>query len=55
MLKSQEVRALAPEMDPLRMGMGWSPEDLEKPQRLAYGQPGLLHAGAVPGRGQRGG
>ena len=27
-LKSQEVRALAPEMDPLRMGMGWKAEDL---------------------------
>ncbi len=48
MLKSQEVRALAPEMDPLRMGMGWSPEDLEKPQILiesAFGQshPGSAH------------
>ena len=31
MLKSQEVRKLAPEMDPLRMGMGWKEEDLTKP------------------------
>lgn len=23
MLRSEEVRKLAPEMDPLRMGMGW--------------------------------
>ena len=23
MLKSQEIRRVAPEMDPLRMGMGW--------------------------------
>ena len=29
-LKSQEVRALAPEMDPLRMGMGWKVEDSVK-------------------------
>lgn len=34
MLKSQEVRKLAPEMDPLRMGMGWKEEDLTKPQIL---------------------
>ena len=32
MYKSQEVRNIAPEMDPLRMGMGWKVEDLEKPQ-----------------------
>ncbi|WP_322171109.1 dihydroxy-acid dehydratase [Acutalibacter sp. M00118] len=48
MLKSQQIRALAPEMDPLRMGMGWSAQDLEKPQILvesAYGQshPGSAH------------
>ena len=29
---SQEIRALAPEQDPLRMGMGWTVEDLAKPQ-----------------------
>ena len=29
MLKSQEVRKLAPEMDPLRMGMGWKVEELD--------------------------
>ena len=34
MLPSQEVRALAPEMDPLRLGMGWTEEDLDKPQIL---------------------
>ena len=32
MLKSQEMRKLAPEMDPLRIGTGWKKEDLEKPQ-----------------------
>ena len=27
-LKSQEMRELAPELDPLRIGTGWKPEDL---------------------------
>ena len=31
-LRSQEVRTLAPENDPLKMGMGWKVEDLSKPQ-----------------------
>lgn len=31
-LRSQKVRELAPEMDPLRMGMGWKAEELSKPQ-----------------------
>ena len=31
-LKSQEMRELAPELDPLRIGTGWKPEDLSKPQ-----------------------
>ncbi len=31
-LNSQKVRALAPEWDPLKMGMGWTVEDLDKPQ-----------------------
>ena len=31
-LRSQEMRKLAPELDPLRIGTGWKPEDLEKPQ-----------------------
>mgnify|MGYP002662923514 CR=1 FL=1 len=28
-LRSQEVRTLAPENDPLKMGMGWKVEDLD--------------------------
>ena len=28
-LINQEIRKIAPEMDPLRMGMGWTAEDLE--------------------------
>ena len=34
MLRSQKIRELAPEMDPLRLGMGWKLDDLEKPQIL---------------------
>ena len=30
MYKSQEIRKIAPEMDPLRMGMGWKVELLWK-------------------------
>ena len=29
-LHSQEVRKLAPENDPLKIGMGWSVADLDK-------------------------
>ena len=45
-LKSQEIRAIAPEMDPLRMGMGWKVEDLDKPQILVestFGDLSLIH------------
>ena len=31
-LMSQKMRELAPELDPLRIGTGWKPEDLSKPQ-----------------------
>ena len=31
-LNSQRVRKLAPENDPLKIGMGWTIEDLSKPQ-----------------------
>lgn len=47
MLKSQEVRKLAPEMDPLRMGMGWTPEDLEKPQIIIESTYGQSHPGSA--------
>ena len=43
MLKSQEVRKLAPEMDPLRMGMGWTAEDLDKPQIFVESTYGDSH------------
>ena len=44
-LHSQKVRALAPENDPLRMGMGWSAEDLGKPQILVESSFGDSHPG----------
>lgn len=47
MLKSQQTRALAPEMDPLRMGMGWKAEDLEKPQVLIESTFGESHPGSA--------
>lgn len=46
-LKSQEVRAIAPEMDPLRMGMGWTADDLEKPQVLVESTFGQSHPGSA--------
>lgn len=46
-LKSQEIRRIAPEMDPLRMGMGWSEEDLEKPQILIESTYGQSHPGSA--------
>ncbi|MGI5893400.1 MAG: dihydroxy-acid dehydratase [Candidatus Merdivicinus sp.] len=47
MLKSQQTRALAPEMDPLRMGMGWKAEDLGKPQILIESTFGESHPGSA--------
>ena len=46
MPKSQEVRALSPEMDPLRMGMGWKVEDLSKPQVIVESTYGNSHPGS---------
>lgn len=46
-LKSQEVRAIAPEMDPLRMGMGWTANDLEKPQIIVESTFGDSHPGSA--------
>lgn len=45
--KSQKVRALAPEMDPLRIGMGWSIDDLEKPQIIIESTYGDSHPGSA--------
>ena len=45
-LKSQEMRKLAPELDPLRIGTGWKPEDLEKPQVMIESTFGDSHPGS---------
>ncbi len=47
MLRSQHIRALAPEMDPLRMGMGWTAQDLEKPQIIIESTFGDSHPGSA--------
>ena len=44
---SQEIRKIAPEMDPLRMGMGWTVEDLSKPQILIESTFGPSHPGSA--------
>lgn len=46
-MTSQEIRKLAPEMDPLRMGMGWTAEDLEKPQIMLESTFGDSHPGSA--------
>lgn len=45
-LKSQEMRKLAPEFDPLRIGTGWKPEDLSKPQIIVESTYGDSHPGS---------
>ncbi len=44
---SQRVRKLAPENDPLKIGMGWSIEDLDKPQILVESTFGDSHPGSA--------
>ena len=46
-LRSQEVRTLAPENDPLKMGMGWKVEDLSKPQIMVESTFGDSHPGSA--------
>ncbi len=45
-LRSQEMRKLAPELDPLRIGTGWKPEDLSKPQVMIESTYGYSHPGS---------
>lgn len=45
-LISQQMRRLAPEMDPLRLGTGWKPEDLSKPQIFIESTFGDSHPGS---------
>ena len=44
---SQNIRALAPEQDPLRMGMGWTVDDLGKPQIMVESTFGDSHPGSA--------
>ena len=46
-LNSQKVRALAPENDPLKIGMGWTVEDLDKPQIMVESAFGDSHPGSA--------
>lgn len=46
-LNSQRVRALAPENDPLKIGMGWTLEDLDKPQIMVESTFGDSHPGSA--------
>lgn len=46
-LNSQRVRGLAPENDPLKIGMGWSVADLDKPQILVESTFGDSHPGSA--------
>ncbi|MBQ2883876.1 MAG: dihydroxy-acid dehydratase [Alphaproteobacteria bacterium] len=45
-LKSQEMRKIAPESDPLRIGTGWKTEDLSKPQIFIESTYGDSHPGS---------
>lgn len=44
---SQDIRKIAPEMDPLRRGMGWSVEDLSRPQIIIESTFGDSHPGSI--------
>ena len=44
---SQKMRKLAPELDPLRLGTGWTVEDLAKPQIIIESTFGDSHPGSV--------
>lgn len=47
MLRSQEMRSVAAEMDSLKIGMGWSAEDLAKPQIMLQSTAGDSHPGSA--------
>jgi dihydroxy-acid dehydratase len=46
-MRSQQIRKIAPEMDPLRIGMGWSVEDLSKVQIMVESTFGDSHPGSA--------
>ncbi len=45
-MRSQELRKVAPELDPLRLGTGWKVEDLSKPQIIIESTFGDSHPGS---------
>ena len=45
-LRSQKLRKISPELDPLRLGTGWKKEDLGKPQILIESTFGDSHPGS---------
>jgi dihydroxy-acid dehydratase len=47
MLKSQELREIAPEIDSLRLGSGWSVNELSKPQIIVESSYGHSHPGSA--------
>lgn len=47
MLVSQQIRKIAPELDPLRIGTGWKVDDLAKPQIMIESTYGDSHPGSV--------
>lgn len=47
MLKSQEIRESAPEIDALKMGTGWTKNDLSKAQIFLQSTSGDSHPGSV--------
>lgn len=46
-MKSQELRRIAPELDSLRLGSGWSIGDLSKPQIIVESSYGHSHPGSA--------
>ena len=46
-MKSQQLRKLAPELDSLRLGSGWSIEDLGKSQIIVESSYGHSHPGSA--------
>ncbi len=46
-MKSQKLRTLAPELDSLRLGSGWTVEELSKPQIIVESSYGHSHPGSA--------
>ena len=45
--RSGKFRTISPEMDPLRLGSGWTIEDLDKPQVIIESTFGDSHPGSA--------